>query len=58
MKTIYTAPKATSISLHIEDAILTLSKGENFVNDAISNGAQLSNQHGWSSDNWTATEED
>ena len=55
MKKTYSAPKANAISLHIEDNILAGSGPKAF--DQVSDGEQLSNEKGWSSSDWSNTEE-
>lgn len=55
MKHTYIAPKATAVQLHIESSILDASAPRAY--DTVSNGAQLSEEKGWSSESWTETEE-
>ena len=55
MKKTYSAPKANAISLHTEDSILAGSGPKAF--DQVSNNEQLSNEKGWSCNNWSDTEE-
>lgn len=55
MKKTYFAPKANAISLQTEDSILAGSGPKAF--DQVSNNEQLSNEKGWSSSDWSDTEE-
>lgn len=55
MKKTYFAPKANAISLQTEDSILAGSDPKAF--DQVSNNEQLSNERGWSSSEWSDTEE-
>lgn len=57
MKKIYSTPKANTISLHIENEILSIS-GEPKLHDKYTNADQLSEEKGWSSNQWADTDED
>ena len=57
MKKTYSAPKANAIGLHIENEILSGSdvvKAHNKYTESV----QLSEEKGWSSNQWADTDED
>lgn len=56
MKKTYIKPQAQAVSLFTEDALLSLSTvgvDQNKETDEV-----FSNEKGWSSDNWSAVDED
>lgn len=57
MKKTYSAPKANAISLHIENEILSGSDLLN-IHDQYTEADQLSEEKGWSSNQWADTDED
>ena len=59
MKKTYIKPQAQSVALFTEEALLSLSDGDNIkVDTDKTTESQFSNAKGWSSDNWSATDED
>lgn len=56
MKKTYIKPQAQAVSLFTEDALLSLSSVE--VNGSKKTDEVFSESKGWSSDNWSATDED
>ncbi len=54
MRHSYIAPQANLVRLHVEDAILSMSK----YCDVVSEQAQLSNQSIWNCENWNNTSEE
>lgn len=56
-KKIYTSPRSEVVTFHTESLMTTTSMGQH---DDIELGGSsaLSNEHSWSSDNWTAADED
>lgn len=56
MKNIYVAPKAEQINILTEGAIMTASLPTS--DTEISSSSQLSQKRGWSSDSWTAEDEE
>ena len=56
MKKTYSAPKAKAISLHIENEILLGSDVKAY--DQYTEADQLSEEKGWSSNQWADTDED
>lgn len=57
MKKTYSAPKAKAISLHIENEIL-LGGSDLKAHDQYTEADQLSEEKGWSSNQWADTDED
>lgn len=57
MKKTYSAPKANAMSLHIENEILSGSDLLN-IHDKYTSADQLSEEKGWSSNQWADTDED
>lgn len=57
MKKTYSAPKANAMSLHIENEILSGSDLLN-IHDKYTESVQLSEEKGWSSNQWADTDED
>ena len=57
MKKTYSAPKANAIGLHIENEILSGSDVVK-VHDKYTESVQLSEEKGWSSNQWADTDED
>ncbi len=57
MKKTYSAPKANAIGLHIENEILSGSDLLN-IHDKYTEADQLSEEKGWSSNQWADTDED
>lgn len=57
MKKTYSAPKANAIGLHIENEILSGSDLLN-IHDKYTSADQLSEEKGWSSNQWADTDED
>lgn len=60
MKNIYVAPKAEQINILTEGAIMaaSLAKNNGTTIDTSVSGSQLSQKRGWSSDSWTAEDEE
>lgn len=59
MKKTYSKPQAQAVSLFTEEALLSLSNGDDITVDTSKDTpTQFSDAKGWSSDNWTATDED
>lgn len=59
MKKTYIKPQAQSVALFTEEALLSLSGGDNLTVDTDkTTESQFSSSRGWSSDNWSATDED
>lgn len=59
MKKTYIKPQAQAVSLFTEEALLSLSGGDGLtVDTSKETSSQFSDAKGWSSDNWTATDED
>lgn len=56
MKKTYSAPKANAMSLHIENEILLGSDVK--AHDQYTIADQLSEEKGWSSNQWADTDED
>lgn len=56
MKKTYSAPKANAIGLHIENEILSGSDVKGY--DKYTSADQLSEEKGWSSNQWADTDED
>ena len=56
MKKTYIKPQAQAVSLFTEDALLSLSRVE--VNRDKDTDKVFSEGKGWSSDNWSAADED
>ena len=58
MKKTYSKPQAQAVSLFTEEALLSLSNEGLTVDPSKNTDTQFSNTKGWSSDNWSATDED
>lgn len=58
MKKTYSAPKANAMSLHIENEILSGSDLLKNIHDKYTESEQLSEEKGWSSNQWADTDED
>ncbi len=58
MKKTYIQPNSQCINLFIEDAMLAASLSSVEVNKDKNATSILSNERGWSSDNWTNVDED
>lgn len=58
MKKTYIKPQAQAVSLFTEEALLSLSDKGLTVDPSKNTDTQFSNAKGWSSDNWSATDED
>ena len=58
MKKTYRKPQAQAVSLFTEEALLSLSNEGLTVDPSKNTDTQFSNTKGWSSDNWSATDED
>lgn len=56
MKKTYIKPQAQAVSLFTEDALLSLSKVG--VDQSKESDDVFSNEKGWSSNNWSAADED
>lgn len=56
MKKTYIKPQAQAVSLFTEDALLSLSSVG--VDQSKETDEVFSNEKGWSSDNWSATEDE
>ena len=56
MKKTYIKPQAQAVSLFTEDALLSLSKVG--VDQSKESNEVFSSEKGWSSDNWSAADED
>lgn len=57
MKKTYIKPQAQAVSLFTEEALLSVSQSFEVNKDAETNDV-FSNEKSWSSDNWSATDED
>lgn len=58
MKKTYIQPNSQSVSLFIEDAMLAASLSSIEVDKDKNATSILSDERGWSSDNWTNVDED
>ena len=58
MKKTYIKPQAQAVSLFTEEALLSVSTQDFEVNKNAVTDDVFSNEKGWSSDNWTAADED
>lgn len=58
MKKTYSKPQAQAVSLFTEEALLSLSTEGLKVDTSKTADTQFSNGKGWSSDNWTATDDE
>ncbi len=59
MKKTYIKPQAQAVSLFTEEALLSVSTPQNFeVNKNAVTDDVFSNEKGWSSNNWSAADED
>lgn len=57
MKKTYIKPQAQAVSLFTEEALLSVSQSLEVNKDAVTNDV-FSNEKGWSSNNWSAADED
>ena len=59
MKKTYIKPQAQAVSLFTEEALLSVSTPQDFeVNADKETNVVFSSEKGWSSDNWSAADED
>lgn len=58
MKKTYIKPQAQAVSLFTEEALLSVSTRDFEVNKNAVTDDVFSNEKGWSSDNWSAADED
>lgn len=59
MKKTYIKPQAQAVSLFTEEALLSVSTPQNFeVNKNAETNDVFSNEKGWSSNDWSAADED
>lgn len=59
MKKTYIKPQAQAVSLFTEEALLSVSTPQNFeVNKNAVTDDVFSNEKGWSSNDWSAADED
>ncbi len=58
MKKTYIKPQAQAVSLFTEEALLSVSTQDFEVNKNAVTDDVFSNEKGWSSDNWSAADED
>ncbi len=57
MKKTYIKPQAQAVSLFTEEALLSVSQSLEVNKDAVTDDV-FSNEKGWSSNNWSAADED
>ena len=57
-KKIYTSPRSEVVTFHTESLMPTTSSMDQHDDIELGGSSALSNEHGWSSDNWTAADED
>lgn len=57
-KKIYTSPRSEVVTFHTESLMTTTSSMDQHDDIELGGSSALSNEHGWSSDNWTAADED
>lgn len=59
MKKTYIKPQAQAVSLFTEEALLSVSNQKSYeVNTGKESDEVFSSEKGWSSDNWSAADED
>lgn len=58
MKKTYIKPQAQAVSLFTEEALLSVSTQDYEVNAGKETNVVFSSEKGWSSDNWSAADED
>ncbi len=59
MKKTYIKPQAQAVSLFTEEALLSVSNPKSYeVNTGKESDEVFSSEKGWSSDNWSAADED